>query len=121
MTVSFCSLQVDKKNDLAQTAQYGKIIDLSDNWKDFENTAITVESLDLIVSSDNGILNLAGALGKKTFRIFNSFTDYRWFDVKDDKPFGYKSVKYFQNKKYYDWTQTLEDVFSEVDKLSIDL
>lgn len=119
--VQVYSLQVDNKDDLAQTAQYGKIIDLSHNLKDFEDTAIAVESLDLIVSSDNVILNLAGALGKKTFGIFNSYTDYRWFDVRDDKPFWYKSVKYFQNKKYNDWTETLEDVFSEVDKLSKDL
>ena len=41
--------------------------------------------------------------------------------MNDDKPFWYKSVKYFQNKKYNDWTETLEDVFSEIAKLSKDL
>ena len=116
--VRLFSLQVNNNKDLINCERYSKIIDLAKTLNDFETTAVAIEAMDLIVSTDNVILNLSAALGKKTFGIFNYYPDYRWFTLNGNDSGWYNSIKVYQNKKYDDWENTFEKIYSDVEKLA---
>lgn len=86
------------------------IIPLGNTFNDFTDSACAVKNMDLIISTDNVILNLAGALGVKTIGLFNKETNYRWFKTDKNDTGWYKSVKPLQNKLQNDWTETIMEL-----------
>ena len=104
-------LQKDVKNIPEEFINLGK------TFNDFTDSACAIENMDLIISTDNVILNLAGALGKKTIALFNNQTNYRWYKTSGDDTGWYKSVKPFQNKIQNDWTELLINLNNIVSKL----
>ncbi|DAA97035.1 TPA: hypothetical protein CPT80_02305 [Candidatus Gastranaerophilales bacterium HUM_9] len=91
------------------------IIDLGKSFDDFLDTANALASMDLFVTTDNVLLNLAGALGVKTFGIFNKYPNYRWFDLSGNDVVWYKSVKPFQCVTENDWSEVMKRVITDVE------
>lgn len=91
------------------------IIDLGKSFDDFLDTANALASMDLFVTTDNVLLNLAGALGVKTFGIFNKYPNYRWFDLSGNDVVWYKSVKPFQCVTENDWSEVMKKVITNVE------
>lgn len=91
------------------------IIDLGKSFDDFLDTANALASMDLFVTTDNVLLNLAGALGVKTFGIFNKYPNYRWFDLSGNDVVWYKSVKPFQCVTENDWSEVMKRVITNVE------
>ena len=116
--VQVFSLQVDCKEHMFELPESKKVVDLSDYITDFEKTAAAMKCMDLIVSTDNVILNLAGAMSLKTFGIFNYYTDFRWFTLKGNDTGWYNSIKVYKNKKYDAWEETFDTVLEDVRKLA---
>lgn len=87
-----------------------KIIDLGNTFNDFTDTACAIKNMDIVISTDNVILNLAGALGVKTLGLFNKQTNFRWFKTTGENVGWYNSVKPLQACVQDDWTT----VFSQV-------
>lgn len=115
--VQLYSLQVNNNQDLIKCERYKKIVDFQKILNNFETTAAAIENMDLIVTTDNVILNLSAALGKKTFGIFNYYTDYRWFKLEENDSGWYNSIKVYQNKRYDDWKTTFKTIYSDVEEL----
>ena len=118
--VQLYSLQVgDMASQLAELPKDVSIIDLGKDLNDFIDTANVIAGLDLIITTDNVILNLAGALGKTTIGLFNKYTNFRWFDLTGDNVVWYNSVSPIQCKKENDWDNVMkevEDIISQVKK-----
>lgn len=95
--VKVYSLQKGFDEDLKNVPQDIKIEDLGKTFNDFSDTAAAMESMDLIISTDNVIANLAGAMGKRTFLMLFEDTDWRWFYDKEYTPW-YDCVKLFRGK-----------------------
>ena len=74
--------------------------------------------MDLVITSDNGVMNLAGALGVKTFGVFNSMTEWRWIKTQGDDIAWYKTVKPFQASTTNNWVEPMAEVTEEVRKLA---
>lgn len=91
---------------------------LGTTFKNWEDTACAMKCMDLMVTTDNGVMNLAGALGVKTFGLFNSITEWRWFDTTREDIVWYKSVKPFQCPLDNSWEEPVEEVVSEVKALA---
>lgn len=91
-----------------------KIIDLGKIFKDFEDTACAMNCMDLIISTDNVIMNLGGALGLRTYGLFNKYTESRWYKTQGDDIGWYKSVRPFQAKTHNDWDNLIKDVKSAI-------
>jgi len=108
------SLQVGESTEQLKTVPDGNIIDLGKDFSDFTDTANAIAGLDLIISSDNVILNLAGALGKRTYGIFNKYPNYRWFDLSGDDVKWYSSVKPFQCDSENNWESAFNKVVEEL-------
>jgi len=94
-----------------------KIHNLGNEFVDFSHTAAAIENCDLVVTTDNCILNLSGGLGKKTFALFNNPNQFRWFDLSGENTIWLTSVKPFLNKEFNSWTATVDLVFTEITKL----
>lgn len=90
------------------------IIDLGKSFDDFLDTANALASMDLFISTDNVLLNLAGAVGVKTYGIFNKYPNYRWFDLSGKNVIWYNSVRPFQCITENDWSEVMKRVISEV-------
>ncbi len=111
----YCFTMGSSERDL-QKFKKNKVINISREFKDFSRTAAAMENLDIIVTSDNCILNLAGAMGKKTIGIFNYFHEFRWYDLKGPDCGWYTSVKPLINNVYDDWGLTMQKAVNLVEE-----
>ena len=91
------------------------VINLAGTFQNFADTASALMNMDLVISSDNVVLNLAGALGLKTFGLFNVQNEYRWFDLPDSTGW-YNSIKPFVAKKMDGWDDVICRVIREIEQ-----
>lgn len=90
---------------------------LGNTFKNWEDTAAAMKNMDLMITTDNGVMNLAGALGVKTFGLFNTITEWRWFKTTGDDIAWYKSIKPFQAPTSRAWDIPVRQIIEEVEKL----
>lgn len=83
----------------------------------FADTATAIKGLDLVVSTDNVILNLSGALGVPTLGLYNKSREYRWYGTEEGRCIWYDSVKPMQAIVHNDWGELMQRVAIEVDKI----
>lgn len=69
------------------------ITPLGITFNSFSDTACAIKNMDIIISTDNVILNLAGALGVKTLGLFTKYPNFRWFKLTGDNVGWYNSVQ----------------------------
>lgn len=100
-------LQKDADINLFSDFKHNKVIKLSKDFKDFAHTAAAMSNLDLILTVDNCIMNLAGAMGLKTFALFNWTSEYRWFDLSGEDIIYYPTVKPFVNDSQHHWEHSI--------------
>lgn len=116
--VEVYSFQVDDlSRQMDRIPPEAQLIRLSKTFKSWEDTACAMNCMDLIVTTDNGVMNLAGALGKKTFGIFNTVSEWRWFKTEGDDIVWYKSVKPFTCPTSDAWEVPVKAIMEEIDKL----
>ena len=98
-----------------------KIIDLGKTFNDFSYTAAAMANLDLFITGDNALLNLAGAMGKKTFLLLNKYSEWRWFLHSYTTPW-YKSVKIFKKQNENDnWDSLMKRIVKNIKKKRPDI
>lgn len=93
--VKVYSIQKDTGTDLENLPEGIEITDLGKTFNNFTETAAAIENLDLLISSDNVLANLAGAMGKKTCILLPQDADWRWF-IKDTTTPWYDSCKLYR-------------------------
>ncbi len=105
-TISYYSLQkVDTKIDLPlKLTQF--TADFDESHGRFMDTAALIMNMDLIITVDTSIAHLAGALGRPTWLILSTESDYRWFIHDTHSPL-YPTVKLFRQQTYGDWNATM--------------
>ncbi|MCD7878956.1 MAG: tetratricopeptide repeat protein, partial [Candidatus Gastranaerophilales bacterium] len=86
-----------------------KIIDLAPYIKSYNDTAAFLKNMDLLITIDTSIANLAGALGIPTYLLLPYATEWRWFYDTDSTPW-YDSIKIFKQKKPNDWEEVITRV-----------
>ena len=113
----YCFQVDDAYHQMDRLPEDVQLIKLSSVFNNWEDTACAMKCMDLIVTTDNGILNLAGALGVKTFGLFNKITEWRWFKTDGKDIAWYKSVKPFQAPTSKAWDVPVKEIVEEVEKL----
>jgi ADP-heptose:LPS heptosyltransferase len=86
-----------------------EITNLGKTFNNFTETASAIKNMDLIISTDNVILNLSGALGVKTIGLFNKDTNYRWFKTKGNDVCWYNSTTPLQAETQDDWDFVIKE------------
>jgi len=116
--VEVYSFQVDDiSRQMDRVPPDAQLIRLSKTFKNWEDTACAMSCMDIMVTTDNGVMNLAGALGIKTFGIFNRITEWRWFKTEGEDIAWYKSVKPFQCPTSNEWETPVGQIMEEIDKI----
>ena len=93
------------------------LIRLGKTFSNWEDTACAMNCMDLMVTTDNGVMNLAGALGIKTFGLFNTIVEWRWFKTQGEDIAWYKSIKPFQCPTSKAWDVPVKQVIEEIQKI----
>ena len=116
--VEVYSFQVDDlTRQMDMIPEDTNLIRLGKTFKSWEDTACAMNCMDLMITTDNGVMNLAGALGIKTFGIFNKIVEWRWFKTEGEDIAWYKSIKPFQCPTSGDWSTPVNKILEEVDKM----
>jgi len=92
-----------------------KLIDWSDDFEKYADTAALVENLDLIISVDTSIAHLSGAMGKETWVLLESVPDFRWMLGREDSPL-YPTMRLFRQSEPNNWCKLLDEVKIELKK-----
>ena len=95
---------------------YDKDIDPLEDLDDF---AAQLSALDLIISTSNTTVHVAGALGKPVWTLLHYVPDWRWMLDRSDSPW-YPSMTLFRPEKPGDWSSVFQQVTVSLKKLLID-
>ncbi|MCQ2739334.1 MAG: tetratricopeptide repeat-containing glycosyltransferase family protein [bacterium] len=116
--VEVYSFQVDDiSRQMDQIPDNLELIRLGNTFKNWEDTASAMNCMDLMVTTDNGVMNLAGALGIKTCGLFNTITEWRWFKTQGDDIAWYKSIKPYQAPTSKAWDIVVNNVVIDIKKM----
>ena len=113
----YCFQVDDLTRQMDMVPQDAQLIRLGKTFKNWEDTACAMNCMDLMVTTDNGVMNLAGALGVKTFGIFNRIVEWRWFKTEGNDIAWYKSIKPFQCPTSGEWETPVKNILEEIDKM----
>lgn len=88
---------------------------LGPSFSDFADTAAVVSALDLVITCDTSVANLAGAMGATTWVLLPTASDWRW--GKGAISPWYPSAHLFRQRTPGDWAPVIEDVAVELRRL----
>ena len=112
--VEFYCLSKDITDKQLSVFKNNKVVNIAKKCNDFADTAAAIANTDIVVSTDNCILNLAGAIGKETLGLFNYHFEFRWYDLTKEDVGYYTSVKPIINKEFDDWSESVNKVISYI-------
>lgn len=99
----------DEKDKLEKSSFYESVIDKTNEIKDFYDTAVILNDMDLLITSDTSMAHLGGALGINTWVCLPSNPDWRWGQY-NENTFWYPSVKLFRQEKKGNWDGAFENI-----------
>ena len=106
----FFSLQVGEHHRDIKQCGYSRIIkDLGKQFTNFHHTASVILQLDLVISVDTAVANLAGELGKPVWTLLPFVPDWRWMLNRSDSPW-YPSMTLFRQRKRGDWHSVFQEI-----------
>ena len=109
----FYSFQVNPSTD--DYLKYN-LKNLGKDFNNFNDTASALKAMDLLISVDTSVANLAGALGIKTFMLLPYYADWRWFDNTQTTEW-YDSVRIFKQTQKNNWENEINRIILELTKL----
>lgn len=83
--------------------------------RDFDETAALLSALDLVVSSDTAVANLAGALGLDAWIVLQHTPDWRWMLSGEHTPW-FPTLRLWRQDRPGDWTGVVRRVAKALDE-----
>ena len=114
--VEFYCLTKDITDKQLSVFKKNKVVNIAKKLNDFADTAAAIENTDIMIATDNCVLNLAGAIGKETLGLFNYHYEFRWYDLTKDDSGYFTSVKPIVNKELDIWDDSLTQVVEFIRK-----
>jgi hypothetical protein len=112
--VSFYSLQKGKATEQAQNPPPGmNLIDMTEEIKDFADTAALISHLDLVITVDTAVAHLAGAMAKRVWTMLEFVPAWRWLLNREDSPW-YPTMRLFRQPAIRDWATVIRRVAGEL-------
>ena len=115
--IELYSLTKDITDEQLNCFENNKVENLGKTFRNFADTAAAMANCDLIISTDNVLMNLAGAIGKKTFGLFNYTNEFRYFDLTGDNIVWLTSVKPFVCDDIDHWEFVMDKVVTEINEI----
>ncbi|MGA2442349.1 MAG: tetratricopeptide repeat-containing glycosyltransferase family protein [Tepidisphaeraceae bacterium] len=108
--VRFFSLQKGAAAAEAKTSPPGmKLVDWTEELKDFADTATLISNLDLVIAVDTAVAHLAGAMDKPVWTLLPFASDWRWLLERQDSPW-YPTMRLFRQPSRGDWDSVIARV-----------
>ncbi|WP_373323909.1 glycosyl transferase family 8 [Pandoraea communis] len=105
---TFLSIQKGPASAQANTPPDGmSILPLSDEIRDFEDTAAILHLADLLISVDSSPVHLAGGMGRAVWVLLPFVPDWRWLLDRDDTPW-YPGMRLFRQEARAQWAPVVE-------------
>lgn len=114
--VEFFSVQLGE-DAVRQLNGDPRVIDLTAELHDFDDTAAFISNLDLIISVDTSVVHLTGALGKPVWVLNRYNTCWRWLTTRDDSPW-YPTARLFRQPVFGDWGSVITEVRQALSELT---
>jgi hypothetical protein len=76
-------------------------------------TAALIATLDLVITTDTCIANLAGAMAKPVWILLPHLSDWRWMQQIETTPW-YPTARLFRQSAPGDWTGVIERVIKQL-------
>ena len=113
--LTLINLQRDAGADLADLAasQGVRILDFHEALDDVEEMAALCRALDRVVTVDNSVAHLAGALGCKAAVLLSHSADWRWMRDQRNSPW-YPSITLYRQAAPGDWASALAQARAEL-------
>jgi tetratricopeptide (TPR) repeat protein len=113
--VTFVNLQHDVRDALAEftALRCATMVNFADALNDIEELAALLAALDHIVTVDNSVAHLAGALGCKTRIMLAHSADWRWLRAGVTCTW-YPSVALIRQRVPGDWTSVVAEIAGEL-------
>jgi tetratricopeptide (TPR) repeat protein len=89
------------------------IVDWTEEFKDFADTAAVIAQLDLVISVDTAVCHLAGALGKPVWTLLSFAADWRYLLHRHNSPW-YPTMRLFRQTSLGDWAGVVEQVVTHL-------
>ena len=70
--------------------------------------------MDLIVTSDTSIANLAGALGLPAWIVLKRIPDWRWMASGEETPW-FPTLRLFRRARTQEWRELLQQIARELE------
>jgi hypothetical protein len=70
--------------------------------RDFSDTAALCDLVDIVISVDTSVAHLSAALGKPTWLLLPTVSDWRWLQEREDSPW-YPSIRLFRQGRDASW------------------
>jgi hypothetical protein len=86
-----------------------------DNREDLDGLAALIELCDLVVSTSNITIHLAGALGKKTWVLLPYVANFWWLLDRTDS-IWYPALRLYRQKTLDDWDSVLSIIHKDLEK-----
>lgn len=113
--ITFVSLQKeDAQSQALRPPAQMRLIDLTSQLNDFADTAALIGELDMVITVDTAVCNLAGALAKTTWTMLPIGADWRWLLNRDDTRW-YPTMRLFRQRTRADWAGVVTDVAAALD------
>ena len=81
---------------------------------DFRETAAALANCDLLLSSDSGVVHLAGALGVPTWVALRWIPEWRW-GLSGSRTPWYASLRLFRQQRDGDWAGVVAEITREIE------
>jgi tetratricopeptide (TPR) repeat protein len=109
-----CVQKEVRPSDAALLQSRRELRQVGSELHDFADTAAVLELMDLVVTVDTSVANLAGAMGKAVWILlpFNPH-DWRWLLEREDSPW-YPTARLFRQPAAGDWESVVRRVGEEL-------
>ncbi len=89
------------------------LLDGASQDRDLADTAATLGTLDLVVTTDTCIAHLAGAMGKPVWILLPHLADWRWMEDSESTPW-YPSARLLRQASAGDWTGPIDRAIQDI-------
>jgi len=108
--IAFYSLQQgEPRKQLDDLPSEVQVQDLAPQLGDFGDLAVLIDQLDLVISVDTPVAQLAGALGKPVWALLGVAADWRYLLEGEATPW-YPTMRLFRQGRAGDWAGVMERV-----------
>lgn len=112
--VTLVSLQKGAPAQQTRTLPAGlKLVDWTDELKDFADTAALVSTLDLVITVDTSIVHVAGALGIPVWILSRFAGCWRWLEDRTDTPW-YPTARLYHQRVPREWDEVLSRIRNDL-------